>query len=259
MSLRDKIPWKLAATLWLSLLAARVVSAQPEPARQPLIVAEKGIAIMDGDAAAIQRLLPPQETRPWLIRVTRAWFADPPARSCEVYLWPRVQNERLRRGEFLRGGYGPATPGAESGWGLESHRESYAQVPLPGRFFGPKGPRPGRLDSPFTVLGKAISDQDIVTVVDLVRTDHPPEDRTSHGFTRLADGPKGEVRMSFDPEIRTSIDHTLPIFSLVVTDADHAQITTRTDKRSGQGSGQQIDLTRKNGRWNIAQVGEWFA
>lgn len=54
---------------------------------------------------------------------------------------------------------------------------------------------------------------------------------------------------------RAAVDHALPISGLDAKDADHVQITTRT----GQGSGQQIELQRENGRWEIKQVWQWIA
>ena len=246
---------RYSPALLLAVFWGGVGSVRAEPPGTPIVEAKDGVTVQADDATTLTRLTAKPGKRAWLIRLSKAWYIAPPARSCEVYLRPEVQSKRLRRGE-LRRGIGNDEPEGKTRWELAERPYAYAQVSPPGQPFESEKTSLVASDGPFAVTGK-ISNQNLVQVVDFVRAKNPPEDpppTVSH-FETNADGSVEEIIGSAKRSFHASIDHDLPILHLEAKDADHIEITTST----GNGSGQRIDLQRENARWKIMQVGQWNA
>ena len=244
-------PALLLAVCWVGIGSVRA-----EPPGTPIIEAKDGVTIQADDARTLTRLTAKPGRGVWLIRLSKAWYITPPARSCEVYLRPQVQSKRLRRGE-LRRGIGNEEPEGKTRWELAERPYFYAQVSPPGQPFESERTPLVASDGPFVVKGK-ISDQNLVQVVDFFRAKNPPEDPPTPTVSHIETNADGSVEEIIGPTKRSfhaSIDHDLPISHLEAKDADHIEITTST----GDGSGQQIDLQRENARWKITQVGQWNA
>ena len=226
---------------------------QAAPRREPFIYAANGAGLHPGDATTLVRLAAGRSGIIWLARIEQVLWATPPMRGCEIYLWPQVRQDRLRRGRLLRG-Y-TARPGARTVWQLGAESSVYAQVALPGRRFQSGLERPGPLDAPFTVDG-AISDQDLVAVADAVRNGGPctPPVVTKARHVEIPEGTEDIETVLTTQGI--PVDRGLPIAALHAQDRGHVKVRTAEKDR---GSGQEIDLWRKQGRWEIEKVWMWYA
>ena len=254
MSLRPKAAgWRQTTALAVGWLVLGAGGLQAAPSREPFSYAVSGARWHPGDERALAQLAAGRGGMIWLARIYPVSRVTPPMRGCEVYLWPQVRQDRLRRGRRLSGH--TALPGARTPWQLSDRPAAYAQVALPGKRFRPGLERPGPLDAPFAVDGE-ISGQDLVAVADAVRNGGPdaPAVVTKARHVRNQDGTEDIETVLTMHGI--SVDRGLPVTSVQVQDRGHVKV--RTSGKDG-GSGQEIDLRRDHGRWEIGTVGMWNA
>ena len=253
MSRRSETGWRRTAALVAGWLVLGFGGLQAAPPRKSFIYATNGAGLHPGDATTLVRLAAGRGGLLWLARIDPVLWATPPRRGCEIYLWPQVRQDRLRRGRLLRG-Y-TARRGARTVWQLGAESSVYAQVALPGRRFKLGLARPGPLDAPFTVDG-AIPGQDLVAVADAVRNGGPctPPVVTKVRHVETSEGTEDIETVLTAQGI--PVDRGLPIAAMHAQDRGHVKV--RTAGKDG-GSGQEIDLRREQGRWEIEKVWMWNA
>ncbi len=240
------------AVVFIATSALGIPAGHAAPPAETLVGSwDDTVLPADDKASLVREALAAGGSTPWLIRIGRE-LPFGPSRRCEVYLPPKVQGERLRRGDCLRGG-APGRLSEKKPWvlGLHPTTYAYAQVAMPGKCFGAKMERPGTLDAPFEVRG-TLSDQDLVDIVDRVRTDQPNAAQEPGHFSMMkgANGEDIEVPPLPALDAHKAPNHKLPIQRLDAADADHVRIKTS----SVQGIGEDIEVRRENGRWVVGPI-----
>ena len=146
-------------------LAVLVAALMQSPA-MPLRIGDVARQLTDADVTALEMVIPSGST-PWLL--SGEYTSIGLAQYIEAFMPPTVETQVLRRGTIISADRRPST----SPWVLGA-TWSYAQVAIAGRRFDDI--RDDRdMNRPFRVVGN-FTDDDLVHIVQLVRSDPPTRD-----------------------------------------------------------------------------------
>jgi hypothetical protein len=204
----------------------------------PFILAEKGVRFSKKDLATTVAQLEHTESEPWLVRVRLGKQTKPPLLIATLYLRPHISTSRLRRGKAVTC-HRYKAPKEE--WTRFPQHFAYAQVAVLGSPFTMEVVRPSSAELPFAV-DVALSDDDIVEIVDLVRR-----------------GPRLPTTMSTDGSISIVAPSAVEASNVIVAMEQKGDgvIVVRTQRR--EGAGQLITVRRQGDRWKLTEIANWVA